>query len=241
MTNESAGSLNGARLYVIGDIHGRLDLLHRIVEQIHLDVDRRPPSDCLIVTLGDYVDRGPDSFGVVERLARNPFGVKYTALRGNHETLMETFLADPAIGDHWARLGGLETLHSYGVPVDALMAGRGFDQAARRLKAAIPDEHFEFLSTLKLSATVGGNFLCHAGIRPGVPLDQQSSEDLQWIRDEFLNSTMDFGKLVIHGHTPIEWPEVLPNRINIDTGAFATGRLTCLVIDGNAHRFFFTA
>lgn len=150
---------------------------------------------------------------------------------------LKSFLAEPSVGQHWRRLGGLETLHSYGVSVSGLMVGKNYDEAAERLREAMPAEHARFLQSLKTSHSHGKYFLCHAGVRPGVPLDRQSDEDLLWIRDEFLSSTMDFGKIVVHGHTPIEAPDVRPNRINIDTGAFATGRLTCVALDESGHRF----
>ena len=189
------------------------------------------------MTLGDYIDRGPHSRGVIERLAENPFPGDYIALKGNHEALFEAFLADPAIGAQWRTLGGLETLHSFGVRVAPLMAGRSFAEAADGLRAALTPRHGEFLAALQPSLSVGRYFLCHAGVRPGVPLERQRPEDLMWIRDEFLRSTADFGKVVVHGHTPSEEPEVLANRINIDTGAYATGRLTCVVLEGDGHRF----
>jgi len=227
------------RLYVIGDIHGRLDLLDRLIDEIDRDA-KEHGANCLTVTLGDYIDRGPDSRGVLERLLSNPFPGDYVALKGNHEALLEAFLDDPAIGTRWRHLGGLETLHSFGIPVAPLMVSRNYDQAAVQLRTSLSSEQTKFLESLKSSLTVGRYFLCHAGIRPGVPFERQSEEDLLWIRDEFLNSRMDFGKIVVHGHTPTEEPEVLPNRINIDTGAFATGRLTCLVIDHDQRRFLFT-
>ena len=167
----------------------------------------------------------------------NPFPTPYVALKGNHEALLEGFLADPAVGEHWRRLGGLETLQSYGVPVGALMMGKNYDEAADRLRAALPAAHVSFLQSLKTSFSHGKYFLCHAGVRPSVPLERQSDDDLLWIRGEFLNSKADFSKIVVHGHTPVEEPEVLSNRINIDTGAFATGRLTCVVLDEHGHRF----
>ena len=224
------------RCYVIGDIHGRSDLLDRMVDAITRDIEQNPVPASLTVTLGDYVDRGPDSRGVLDRLAHNPFPTDYVALKGNHEELLETFLTRPAIGPQWRRLGGLETLHSYKVPVADLMVGKGFDEAAQALRQALPAEQSAFLGRLKLSQTVGCYFLCHAGVRPGVPLDNQRAEDLLWIRDEFLSSTVDFGKIVVHGHTPTQSPEVLANRINIDTGAFATGNLTCLVLEDDTMR-----
>jgi serine/threonine protein phosphatase 1 len=226
-----------ARLYVIGDIHGRLDLLDRVIAAVHRDVEKHGPG-ALTVTLGDYIDRGPTSRGVLDRLIGNPFEMPYIALKGNHEALLESFLADPAeIGEYWRNLGGLESLHSYGVPVGGLMTKGKYEVAAQQLRAAMPAEHMSFLQSLKISHSHGKYFLCHAGVRPGVPLEQQNDEDLLWIRDEFLNSKLDFGKIVVHGHTPHEEPEVLPNRINIDTGAFATGQLTCVVLDESGHRF----
>ena len=222
------------RLYVIGDIHGRLDLLDKLIDAIHRDVEAHN-GESLTVTLGDYVDRGPNSRGVIDRLLTNPFPGDYVALKGNHEALLETFLNRPDIGNYWRQLGGLETLHSFGVPVAPLMMGKNFEQAAEQLRATLSPAQLNFLKSLKISLTVGRFFLCHAGVRPGVPLDRQSEEDLLWIRDEFLNSDADFGKTVVHGHTPISAPDFRPNRINIDTGAFATGRLTCLVAAGGKY------
>lgn len=228
--------IRNTRVYAIGDIHGRLDLLERAIAAISRDVDAQGP-EALTITLGDYVDRGPASRGVIDRLAANPFPTPYVALKGNHEAVFERFLAAAEGGDHWRKFGGLETLHSYGVPVDDMMMGRNFEAAAERLRAALPDAHREFLASLKLSHTQGGYFFCHAGVRPGVALEKQSGTDLLWIREEFLGSTADFGKLVVHGHTPVDHPDVRPNRINIDTGAFITGQLTCIVLDETGHRF----
>jgi serine/threonine protein phosphatase 1 len=225
------------RLYVIGDIHGRADLLDGVIERIRLDLAARSTSDALTVTLGDYVDRGPDSRGVLDRLSRNPFPTDYLALKGNHEELMTTFLDDSSIADHWRRCGGLETLHSYGVPVNFLMRGRDYEIAAETFHQALPASHRDFLASLRMSLTIGRYFLCHAGVRPGVPLRRQSEEDLLWIREPFLDSTANFGKIVVHGHTPAEQPEVLPNRINLDTGAYMTGRLTCAALEGERVRF----
>lgn len=224
------------RLYVIGDTHGRLDLLERVIRAIDRDVAERGGA-ALTVTLGDYIDRGPQSRGVIERLSVNPFPTPYVALKGNHEALLEAFLADPEAGSQWRRLGGLETLASFGVPVQQLMLGRNYEEAAVRLREALTRQHLDFLASLKTSLAVGRYFLCHAGVRPGVPLERQREDDLLWIREEFLHSIADFGKIVVHGHTPVAEPEVLPNRINIDTGAFMTGRLTCVVLEKDQHRF----
>jgi serine/threonine protein phosphatase 1 len=229
------------RLYVIGDIHGRSDLLDTMIAEIKRDLDARPPAAALTVTLGDYIDRGPDSRGVLDRLTQRAFPTRHVALKGNHEELFQAFLTDPAVGPQWRHLGGLETLHSYGVAVGELMRGRGFEEACAALRKAVPEEHLRFLSALKLSVSAGRYFFCHAGVRPGVPLDRQQARDLLWIRDEFLNSKASFGKIVVHGHSPVEQPEILPNRINLDTGAFATGRLTCLVLERDARLFIFAS
>ena len=229
------------RVYVIGDIHGRSDLLDKMVALICNDLNCHPANNCLTVTVGDYVDRGPDSRGVLDRLVRNPFPTAYVALKGNHEALLGAFLQDPMVAEHWRRLGGLETLHSYGVSVQKIMVGEDYGQAAKALHANVPEDHFKFLSSLETSFAWGRYFICHAGVRPGIPLERQDPEDLLWIRDLFLKSTMDFGRVVIHGHTPTERPEILTNRINIDTGAFATGRLTCVVLGDSAPRFLMTA
>ncbi|MGA8401853.1 MAG: metallophosphoesterase family protein [Stellaceae bacterium] len=225
------------RVYAIGDIHGRADLLDRMIAAIARDLAQRPVQTALTVTVGDYVDRGPDSRGVVERLTQNPFPTPFVALRGNHETIFEEFLRDPSVADYWRQLGGLETLHSYGVDVAPLMRGRGHEEAAAALRAALPQSHATFLASLRLTHSVGRYFFCHAGVRPGVPLARQREEDLLWIRDEFLDSRADFGKVVVHGHTPREAPELRPNRINVDTGAFMSGQLTCAVLEDDAVRF----
>lgn len=224
------------RIFAIGDIHGRLDLLERAIDAIKRDIDAHGPA-ALTVTLGDYIDRGPSSAGVIDRLSRNPFPTAYVALKGNHEDYLERFLTDPSIAERWRRNGGVETLHSYAVPVTDVMMGRNYDAAAKALAEALPPAHRDFIAGLKYSHATDRHFFCHAGVRPGIPFAEQSDEDLIWIRHEFLSSIQDFGKRIIHGHTPVDEPEVRFNRINIDTGAFATGRLTCIALDGDGHRF----
>jgi serine/threonine protein phosphatase 1 len=235
MSIENALLRTSERIYAVGDIHGRLDLLERAIAAIHRDVEEQGPA-ALTITLGDYVDRGPESRGVVDRLIDNPFPTSYVALKGNHETLLEDFLTDPATGPYWYQQGGGPTLQSYGIRVGGLW-GANFATARDQLQAALPLAHLQFLRSLKISFTRGKYFFCHAGVRPGVPLDRQSEDDMLWIRDEFLSSSKAFGKIVVHGHTPVPEPEVLPNRIGIDTGAFLTGRLTCVALDGTKPRF----
>ncbi|MEJ2373895.1 MAG: metallophosphoesterase family protein [Pseudolabrys sp.] len=234
MPLEKSG-LGPQRIYAIGDIHGRLDLLERAIAAIARDVAEHGPA-ALTVTVGDYIDRGPASRGVIDLLAQDPFAAPLVALKGNHEDMLEAFLADPAVGPHWLDNGGLATLRSYGV--DLRGQGRADFAAARdALRAALPPAHRDFLRGLRTWFSAGDYFFCHAGVRPGVALDCQREEDLIWIRGEFLASTEDFGKTVVHGHTPVPEPEVRPNRIGIDTGAYASGRLTCVVLDGGFPRF----
>lgn len=228
------------RLYVIGDIHGRADLLEWMIDKLHRDLEKHPIDKSLTVTIGDYIDRGMKSRDVLDRLARNPFPNAFIPLKGNHEDLFETFLRAPSIGCRWRRFGGLETLHSYGVDVSPLMRGKNYEAAAEALRSAVPQAHFDFLASLHTALSVDRYFLCHAGVRPGVPLPRQREDDLLGIRERFLNSNADFGKIIVHGHTPVEEPEILPNRINIDTGAFMTGRLTCVVLEEERVRFLTT-
>jgi serine/threonine protein phosphatase 1 len=208
-----------------------------MIETIGRDADGLARREALVVTLGDYVDRGRGSRTVIERLARNPFPCAFVALKGNHEALLERFLAQPETAGYWRKLGGLETMRSYGVDVGNVMRGRFCDAAAEALEQAMPAAHRRFLASLKTGISVGGYFLCHAGVRPGVSLDRQSEGDLLTIREPFLLSRADFGKIVVHGHTPVEEPELRPNRINVDTGAFMTGRLTCVVLEDERVRF----
>lgn len=222
----------GLRLYCLGDLHGRADLLAQAREDIAQDLAQNPVDESLIVCLGDYVDRGPDSALVLDMLANQPFPAPLTLLRGNHEVMLQAFLREPEQLAAWGRFGGFQTLASYGVDIGEAMLGRGFERARQSLLARMPDSHRDLIDNLRLCAAIDGYFFCHAGVRPGVPLAAQSERDLLWIRDEFLGWRGDFGKIVVHGHTPVAAPEILPNRINIDTGAFASGNLACLVLEG---------
>lgn len=174
---------------------------------------------------------------MVARLARGRFPTPLRALRGNHESMLLGFLGEPRLLELWRSNGGLETLYSYGVDVTAAMRGEGYDAARNAFREALPAAHRAFLEATKLSVTIGDYFFCHAGVRPYTALSDQSEEDLLWIRDEFLTHERSFGKIVVHGHTPVVSPEVRANRINIDTGAFATSILTCLALEGEDRRF----
>jgi serine/threonine protein phosphatase 1 len=221
------------RIYAIGDIHGRADLLAETIFRIDEDLQRRPIQCAFEVYLGDYIDRGPDSKGVIDQLAVRLVQRHAVCLRGNHEAILEAFLRDdPATIHHWAQLGALHTLASYGVSGRADAAALSPVELQKSLRHAFPRTHDLFLQCLRNSFICGDFLFVHAGIRPGIPMRQQNPEDLLWIRDEFLNSTMNHGKVVVHGHTPVDHPDIRNNRINIDTGAWITGILTCIAIEG---------
>lgn len=221
------------RIYAVGDIHGRSDLLAETISRIDDDVRRRPVRHPIEVYLGDYIDRGPDSRGVLDLLAVRMVRRQAVCLRGNHEYLFERFLwQDADIFHHWARLGGLQTLASYGIVPRSRSESESPALIRRALLEAFPREHDLFLQCLRNSFVCGDFLFVHAGIRPGIAVDLQDPEDLFWIRDEFLNSEIDHGKMVVHGHTPVDHPDIRTNRINIDTGAWRTGLLTCIAIEG---------
>jgi serine/threonine protein phosphatase 1 len=228
---------DGTLVYCIGDIHGRDDLLREMAECVAADVKTRSFDRAVTVFLGDYIDRGPDSKAVVERLASGEWPTSIIALAGNHEEFLLTFLEDAGFLEFWRSQGGLETLHSYGVDVGPAMAGRDFEEVQAEFTDRFPKHHRDFLDALKISATIGDYLFCHAGVRPGVSLDRQNRDDLLNIREPFLSSDGEHGKLVVHGHTPAVAPEIRPNRIGIDTGAYATGRLTCLALEKDEQRF----
>lgn len=223
----------GWRAYAVGDIHGRLDLLDRLLKSIADDHAARPPAKGLLVFLGDLIDRGPQSAEVVERVRTLELpGFRTVALAGNHEDAMRRVLGGEA-GEiaGWLRFGGIQTLASYGC--DAVELARlAPSDAQKRIAAAIPQADHRFLADLADSFRFGDYLFVHAGIRPGVPLDQQSAEDLRWIREPFLSDRRDHGMTVVHGHTISEEVQVVGSRIGIDTGAYATGWLTALAIEG---------
>jgi len=229
------------RLYAIGDIHGRVDLLDTLHEQIVADAAAANARENVIVYLGDYVDRGLGSKAVLERLVNgHPPRFSKVHLKGNHEAIMLDFLEDSSNGAKWLAIGGNATLLSYGVEAPS---GRGslaeYDKAQGELKEKLPVEHLAFLEGLELSYTVGDYQFVHAGVRPGTPLDRQSDRDLIWIREPFLSSPDWHGKVIVHGHST-EWePEVYENRIGIDTAAYASGRLTSLVLWDTERAFLF--
>jgi serine/threonine protein phosphatase 1 len=222
----------GLRIYAVGDIHGRVDLLNELLTRINTDIALHRPVGPVYVFLGDYIDRGSSSRETIDRLIEHGETHESVFLKGNHELIALKCLTDQALFDQWLRLGGLETLVSYGVPPE--INGKQIVELQLAFHSALPRKHFRFFRDLQSSFACGDFFFAHAGVKPNVELSQQKESDLLWIRGEFLSSAYDFGKIIVHGHTPTREIEVGPNRINIDTGAFATGRLTCLVIEGES-------
>jgi serine/threonine protein phosphatase 1 len=223
----------GYRAYVVGDIHGRLDLLDDILARIHDELAQRPAPKTLLVFVGDLIDRGPASCQVLERLRtyRRP-GVQTVFLLGNHEeVLLRVLRGESELIAKWRFFGGTECLQSYGVNV-AEVARASDDEALAIVRRAIPRSHVEFLESFADSCRFGDYLFVHAGIRPGVQLEQQSQADMRWIRDPFLGDERDHGLVVVHGHTISDGVEERPNRIGIDTGAYRTGVLTALAIEG---------
>ncbi|HET8997914.1 MAG TPA: metallophosphoesterase [Acetobacteraceae bacterium] len=221
----------GRRVYAIGDIHGcnaQLANLHAIVAE---DLDRRPVDSAVLLHIGDYVDRGADTAGVLTRLARGPRidGITVVNLLGNHdETMLHALSGDRAAATDWLFAGGKAALESYGIDPDS---------PRDSWPQTIPAAHVDFLHGLALSHREGGYLFVHAGVRPGVALDEQTREDMLRIRQPFLYTERELGAVVVHGHTPVKAPVVRHNRIAIDTGAVFGGALTCLVLEGDTLGF----
>ena len=231
-------------LYAIGDIHGRCDLLADITAKIAADAAQRRARRRVVIYLGDYVSRGIDSRRVIDMLMQAPpDDCEQVTLRGNHEDLLLRYLdGDMDAGRHWFDYDGQDTLADYGVEIGDR---RQRDKASMimlrdRFEAALPLSHLEFFRSTRTSYPAAGYFFVHGGVRPGVPLELQEPHDCMWIRDAFLNSPAQHGAVVVHGHSISEQPEVRSNRVGIDTGAYRSGVLTCLVIDGTERSFLHT-
>ncbi len=233
----------GCVVYAVGDIHGRLDLLERMHALIEADAAERQAARTVVVYVGDYVDRGPESRGVVELLINQPLrarleDIESVHLIGNHEAFLLKFLEDPQSASIWFMNGGDATLRSYGVDPWQVAQLDNFAEALRQsFVEHLPETHLAFFRNLRLSHEEGDYLFVHAGIRPGTALDDQKPEDLIWIREDFLDSNEDFGRVIVHGHTPQRTPQVRANRIGIDTGAVYGGKLTTVVLEGSERRF----
>lgn len=246
MENEDAPRVPAAtRVYAVGDIHGCVDLLADLHHQILEDADAAGSDRRVVVYLGDYVDRGPASARVTEVLLADPLpGFEVRALKGNHEDMLLRFLDGQPVGETWLSNGGTATLASYGIDAPSTLSSQGvttgLEALRREFQEAIPATHLAFYRDLVLMHREGDYVFVHAGVRPGRSLAEQGEEDLMWIRQPFLVSEQDFGAVIVHGHSIDFAPQVRPNRIGIDTGAFATGRLTCLVLEGSERSFLST-
>lgn len=230
--DEPAG-VRGRRAYVVGDVHGRLDLLDQLLEKIHSDIAEREPLETLLVFLGDLIDRGSSSKQVVERLRTYQHdGVRTIFLLGNHEEVLLRILeGDASLIPSWLRFGGANSLQSYGID-PLLLAALPDDAAIAKVRRAVPREHVEFLKSFVDTCRFGDYLFVHAGVRPGIPVEEQRQTDLRWIREPFLSDETAHGFTVVHGHSISLQIEERKNRIGIDTGAFATGVLTALGIEG---------
>jgi serine/threonine protein phosphatase 1 len=227
----------GVRVYAIGDIHGRADLLAEMFAGIDATLEGFLAEKAIHVFLGDYVDRGPQSREVLDLLITRRRQYPAVCLKGNHEGYLVEFLKNPAVLDEWRRYGGLDTLLSYGFAPSLKPDESESNALSSGLNRDLPESHRLFLNSLALSFTCGDFFFVHAGVRPGTPLARQAQEDLLSIRDDFLLHEGAYEKVVVHGHTPVVKPDIRANRINIDTGAYATGRLTCLILESDRMSF----
>ncbi len=230
----------GVRVYAIGDVHGRADLLVQMFAAIDADLANQPPQLAVHVFLGDYIDRGPASCQVIDLVIDRSRAHHVVPLRGNHEAYLTQFLGNPSVLSGWLQIGGLETLMSYGLKPSVSAEGDEQRELAERFAAVLPASHLHLFRQLRTSFSYGDFYFVHAGVRPGVSLERQSEEDMLWIREEFLFHEKDFGKMVVHGHTPVRNLDCRENRINIDTGAYATGKLTCLIIEHDELAFLST-
>lgn len=229
---------DGTRIYATGDIHGRFDLLLILTAAITQDLQDRPIENPIMVFLGDYVDRGPDSCKVIDYfLANQQKASKQVCLKGNHEATFLEVLDNPEDLAYWGTLGGFPTLRSYGIPAKDLLGTHSAAHMRKLLKTHVPETHLQFLRHLPLHFRCGDYLFVHAGIRPGKPVNKQTPEDAMWIRAPFLNHKGDFGVYVVHGHTPVEKIERHRNRLAVDTEAHASDRLTCAVLEGRTMNY----
>ena len=224
----------------MGDVHGRLDVLRPLLRDIAKDaLTAKTDEPPLLIFLGDYVDRGPESKGVIDLILQMRDWGKFEVrcLKGNHEEALLQFMEDPSFGATWLEHGGGTTLVSYGVQPPALRTdAEGWVRARDELVGLLPAEHLAFYRELELMIVVGDYAFVHAGVRPGVPLETQAERDLLWIRFEFLDERGRFAKVIVHGHTPMEEPQLTPTRLGVDTGAYATGVLTAVRLEDEDQR-----
>lgn len=239
--DESFVGLDGdCRIYCIGDIHGRFDLLLQLHAKIRSDVANYNHA-VKIIYVGDYIDRGYESKKVIDYLLSDPFsGFESIFLMGNHERVLLDFLREPEAGSAWFSFGGLATLASYGVKISGIPSSAQLHELSRAFKEALAPAHLSFYQHLLPFYQQGAYYFAHAGVRPGVNLKHQKPEDLLWIRDKFLGSHKFHGKIIVHGHSVADKAVVLHNRIGVDTGAYASDILSCVVLEGMEQRIIST-
>jgi len=224
----------GIRIYAMSDIHGCADKLEQMFAVIDRDLANVGSRRAIHVFLGDYIDRGPDSKRTIDLLINRGLKHESVFLKGNHEAYLLSLLEDPSLFQAWRQFGALPTLTSYGLRPSLNPDPLEQAELIEQFKLALPDYQLRFLKGLRARFVCGDFFFVHAGVRPGVPLAKQDEQDMLWIREEFLESNEHFGKYIVHGHTPVQKPDIRPNRINIDTGAYATGNLTLLTIQNDS-------
>lgn len=230
---------DGVVVWAIGDVHGRLDLLKPLTEAIMADAIASPAQRTMVILLGDYIDRGPESRGVIQYLSGLPTdaGIEWRFLKGNHEEAMLKFLDDPSFGSNWCEYGGDAALASYGLrPPEMRHQAQAWARVSADLNHKVTSAERAFLDNLEFSISVGDYFFAHAGARPGLPLHRQSERDLLWVRNTFLQSDVPFEKVVVHGHTPTSQVHSDYRRIGIDTKAYESGVLSALRLSGEDRR-----
>lgn len=228
-----------SRVYAVGDIHGRLDLLQDMLKQVKKDL-KSYTGKSQFVLLGDYIDRGPASAKILDLLITGDLPCdEVVCLRGNHEDAMLGFAHGDQSAKNWLQFGGVETLESYGLAVTKYLCSDDdpAPDVRKAMKKVVPKKHFQFLEELPFHHVNGDYLFVHAGVRPDIPLPAQQLEDMMWIREDFLKHKKPFERFIVHGHTISAEPDIQPNRIGIDTGAYKTGTLTCLVLEGKEQRF----
>ncbi len=243
VTLNNARMPDGVRIYAVGDVHGRHDLLVKLFAQIEADAACAPEAQKELIFLGDYMDRGLYGRQVLEWLTNfTDKRFRLTCIKGNHEEMLLNFITNPGAGQVWMENGAYETLLSFGLRISSPRPKpETFKNLSEQLHLKLQGKYLKFLNSCPLGRTVGDYFFTHAGIDPDKPIAKQKPADLLWIRDKFLGSDKLFEKVIVHGHTITPLPELHPNRIGIDTGAYGTGRLTCLVLHGNRRQFLQTA
>ncbi|OCC25269.1 hypothetical protein MB02_00905 [Croceicoccus estronivorus] len=234
--DEAARVPHGQRIYAIGDIHGRLDLLRHLANAIEADAQSAPEMETTVLMLGDLLDRGPDSAGVVDFALDWQKRRRMHILMGNHEEMFLNSFTDPGVLSNILRCGGRETLLSYGIDSDNdSLPTLQHVQAA--MDAGIPGKHRKFIASFDDKVEIGDYLFVHAGIEPGLPVEQQKPQSLRWIREPFLSYEEPHSHVIVHGHTIRHQVQLRSNRIGIDTGAYCYGKLTALVLEGSTRRF----